>query len=249
MESSSAKQLSIVLPCHNEAGNIGPFLNEIAETLASLPDLKTAYEIIVVDDASGDATAQEVRAVKAQNPLIRLLSHAERRGQSLAVRTGVLAARAPWVLTMDGDGQSDPRDIPRLLAIGWQGGMDHNRLIMGQRTERAGHWSRKMASRFANRLRQSVLQDNCPDSACGFKLFPRAAHLELPFFDGMHRFAPALHRMQGGEVILLPVTDRVRKHGVSKYTNIGRALVGILDLFGILWLSTRFRRRPRVNEE
>ncbi len=245
--------LSIVLPCFNEAGNIGPFLREIAGVLATESALKSengqfAYEIIVVDDASLDKTVDEVREVMKELPFVRLLRHAKRAEKSCAVSSAVGRARADWICTLDGDGQNDPKDLPRLLAAAWQDGRQHNRLIIGQRQNRTDGFYRLWASRFANMVRDWVLEDGVRDSGCGFKIFPRHIYVALPFFDGMHRFSPAMHKHFGAEIIALPVADRPRQYGVSKYSNFGRALVGFFDLFALKWLLSRQRNPINVIE-
>jgi len=228
-------RLSIVLPAFNEAGNIGRL---VAETAAVVPE-EIRGEIIVVDDESDDATGAEVKALIGTVPNLRYLRHAKRSGQSAALRTGILAAQFPAIATMDGDGQNDPRDIAKLAARLAQPGAAGPALVGGIRVAREGKSSRRFASRFANWIRDRVLQDECPDTGCGIKVYQREAFLLLPFFSSMHRYMPALFLSYGHEVAYVPVNDRPRLAGQSKYTNLGRALIGIYDLIGVSWLRKR----------
>jgi len=235
-------RISIVIPAYNEAGNIARL---VSETLAAVPDAMLG-EIIVVDDCSADATGAELRALGAER--LRCLRHAHRAGQSAALRTGVRAARHAIIVTMDGDGQNDPKNIAALVQrLGVdQGG--EPALVGGVRARRRASGSRRWASLFANWLRGRLLKDGCPDTGCGIKAFHRAAFLDLPYFSTMHRYLPALFLTYGHRVAYVPVNDRPRLAGRSKYTNLGRALVGIYDLVGVAWL----RRRtvlPAVTEE
>jgi dolichol-phosphate mannosyltransferase len=233
-------RVSVVIPALNEAGNIGRL---VAETFATVP-ADVIGEVIVVDDASTDATPDEIKALIAdgRHPRLRYLRHGERGGQSAAMRTGILAATFPVIATMDGDGQNDPRDIPRLLEKLAAPGARGPALVGGVRTERKAKGSKRWASKAANRIRDWVLNDECPDTGCGIKVYWREAFLRLPFFTSMHRYLPALFLSYGHQVAYLPVNDRARQAGVSKYNNIGRALVGLHDLVGVSWL----RRRTRV---
>ena len=234
---------AVVIPAMNEAGNIGRLVREIAETLADTPPA----EIIVVDDCSTDATPEELRALKPAIPGLRVLRHGTRSGQSAAIRTGVHAAVSPVIVTMDGDGQNPPADIPKLLAVlntapGGQPG-----LVNGWRKGRKATGSRKVASRVGNAVRAAILRDDCPDSGCGLKAFRRADYLRLPFFATMHRFMPALFRLHGHEIAIVEIGDRPRDAGQSKYTNWKRAIDGVLDLSGFVWLRWR-SRNPGVTE-
>lgn len=233
-------RISVVIPALNEAGNIGRL---IEETYATVPDDILA-EIIVVDDASEDGTGGEVKAlIEADRyPGLRYLRHGKRAGQSAAMRTGILAATCPVIATMDGDGQNDPRDIPHLLARLAPPGGTGPALVGGVRTERKAEGSKRFASKAANWIRDAVLRDDCPDTGCGIKVYWREAFLRLPYFTSMHRYLPALFLSYGHEVAYVPVNDRPRLAGQSKYNNIGRALIGLYDLFGVSWL----RRRTRV---
>jgi dolichol-phosphate mannosyltransferase len=228
------RPLSVVIPAHNEAGAIGALLREV---LATLPAGLLA-EVVVVDDASTDATTAEVLRVMATDPRVRLLRHAQRAGQSAAVRTGVRAARSELVATLDGDGQNPPADIAALAAA-WS--PQGPRLVSGHRVARRDSWSKRLASRLGNAVRAALLRDDCPDSGCGIKVFARDDHLALPFFHGQHRYLPALFRAQGHATLFVPVGHRRRLHGASNYTNLRRALVSIPDLLGVAWLVRRAR--------
>jgi len=227
-------RLSVVIPAFNEEGNIGRL---IAETFAAVPD-ETLGEVIAVDDASDDGTGAEIKALLAAYPALRYLRHGQRAGQSAALRSGVWAARFPVIATMDGDGQNDPADIVPLAGKLAREG-EEPAMAAGVRTGRKGPGSRKLASRFANWLRDKVLADGCPDTGCGIKLFHRQVFVTLPYFTTMHRYLPALFLSYGHEIAYQPVNDRPRLRGASKYTNLGRALIGIYDLVGVSWLRKR----------
>ncbi|WP_083567473.1 glycosyltransferase family 2 protein [Hyphomicrobium sp. CS1GBMeth3] len=226
--------LSVVIPAFNEAGNIGAL---VRETVACVPrDL--LHEIVVVDDASDDATAAEVQALLREVPQLRHIGHARRAGQSAAILSGVRAATAELIATMDGDGQNDPRDITRLLAL-LDAGRGRVALAGGVRVNRRAESSKRIASWFANWVRNAILDDRCPDTGCGIKVIRRDVFLSLPYFSGMHRYLPALVLAHGYETAYAPVNDRPRRAGVSKYTNLGRGIVGIYDLIGVRWLIKR----------
>jgi len=225
--------LSVVVPVYNEAGNIAPLAAEVAEALAGQHE----YELIFVDDGSKDDTADQVRALMARDPHVRVETHAVNRGQSAGVRTGVLAARSPIIAVLDGDGQNDPHDFPMLLeklASNPQLG-----LVIGQRTKRKDSWLRILSSRVANSVRSSLLGDGVSDTGCGIKVFYRDQFLDLPAFNHMHRFLPALIRSGGREVASVPVNHRPRNEGLSKYGVNNRLWVGIVDLLGVMWLQRR----------
>lgn len=227
--------LSVVVPVYNEAENVGPLLDEIEAALKARCDL----EIIFVDDASDDATADLLAQAVGQGRL-RALRHHRRSGQSAAVRTGVKAATRPWVATLDGDGQNDPADIPKLIDAALQAPEnDRPALVGGLRLTRRDTWSKRLASRFANAVRQAFLRDDCADSGCGIKLFRRDAFLDLPFFGAIHRFQPALFRAHGHKTAFVAVNHRPRERGASKYTNWRRGLIGVVDLLGVYWLKKR----------
>ncbi|CAK0779212.1 Dolichol-phosphate mannosyltransferase [uncultured Gammaproteobacteria bacterium] len=241
-------RLSVVVPVYNEADNVLPLLDEILAAVTG----RGLVEVIFVDDASSDDTTARfrprlVRPRVGGEPIVRLLHHTLRAGQSAAVRTGVKAARGEWVATLDGDGQNDPADIPKLLdMISASGGP---LLVGGLRVKRRDTWSRRAAGRFANSLRQTLLRDGCSDTGCGLKLFRRDAFLDLPAFNAQHRFLPALFRAHGHATAFVAVNHRPRERGVSKYSNLNRALIGILDLFGVWWLRRRTRLTGPVLEE
>ena len=232
-------RVSVVIPALNEAGNISRL---VTETYAVIPP-DVLGEVIVVDDGSEDGTADEIKALidKGTLPGLRYLRHGARSGQSTAMRTGILAAIHPVIATMDGDGQNDPRDIPRLLARLAAPGTPGPALVGGIRTNRKAEGSKRIASRAANWIRDAVLKDNCPDTGCGIKVYWREAFLRLPFFTSIHRYLPAFFQTYGHEVAYEPVNDRARLAGVSKYSNLVRALVGLYDLFGVTWLRYRTR--------
>ncbi|HYM73562.1 MAG TPA: glycosyltransferase family 2 protein [Stellaceae bacterium] len=227
--------LSIVIPVRNEAGNIAPLVAEITAAL----DGKADYEIVYVDDGSTDATAAEIARLQAADPRLRLVRHTASCGQSAAIRSGVQAARAPWIATLDGDGQNDPADIPTLWQIARAAPSTPPLLIAGHRARRQDSWTKRRSSKIANAVRRAMLHDDTPDSGCGLKLFPRALFLDLPFFDHLHRFLPALVLREGGIVRSLPVNHRPRERGASKYGTWDRLWVGIADLFGVMWLRRR----------
>jgi dolichol-phosphate mannosyltransferase len=227
-------RISVVIPAFNEEGNIGHL---VEETFAKVP-AEALGEVLAVDDGSDDGTAAEIKALLRKYGSLRYVRHGRRAGQSAALRTGVLAARFPIIATMDGDGQNDPGDIGRLLdRLGPPGA--EPAMVAGIRTGRKGPGSRKLASRFANWLRDTVLADGCPDTGCGIKVYRRDAYLELPYFTSMHRYLPAFFLSYGHEIAYEPVNDRPRLRGASKYTNLGRALIGLYDLVGVSWLRKR----------
>ena len=232
-------RISVVIPAFNEEGNIGPL---IEETFAKVPE-HALGEVLAVDDGSDDGTGAEIKALLGHYPKLRYLRHSRRAGQSAALRTGALAASCTIIATMDGDGQNDPADIMR-LAERLGGENREPAMTAGIRVGRAGPGSRKAASRGANFIRDKVLADGCPDTGCGLKLYRREAFLELPYFTGMHRYLPALFLTYGHEIAYEPVNDRPRLKGASKYTNLGRALIGLYDLVGVSWLRKRTELPP-----
>lgn len=228
------RAISVVVPVHDEAGAIAPLVGEIAAALDGLE-----VEIIVVDDASTDATHAILDGLAASQPALRVLTHPRRAGQSSAIRTGVRAARHDWIATLDGDGQNPPDQIPRLIAAAGGPGAARVGLVQGQRAVRSDSLAKRLGSGIANAIRAGLLRDGVRDSGCGLKLFRRAAYLDLPFFDHIHRFMPAMMHREGWEVRLVDVTHRPRTSGRSKYTNLQRALVGVVDLAGAAWLIRR----------
>jgi dolichol-phosphate mannosyltransferase len=229
--------LSVVVPVFNEQDNVGPLLREILAALRG----RIAFEAVFVDDDSKDGTLAALQALKAEAPELRVLHHVRQSGQSTAIRTGVRAARAPWIATLDGDGQNDPADIPKLLAAREQA-EPAIRLFAGWRVDRKDSGSKRWASKWANAIRSRMLQDATPDTGCGIKLFEREAFLDLPYFDHMHRYLPALMQRAGWRTVSVPVNHRPRSAGVSKYNNLNRALVGLRDLRGVAWLIARSKK-------
>jgi dolichol-phosphate mannosyltransferase len=238
----AAPAVSVVVPVRNEAGNVAPLVAEIAAALAD-----RAFEIIYVNDGSSDGTEAELIALMRERPYLRQIKHQVSCGQSSAVRSGVAAARAPLCITLDGDGQNDPKFLPDLIDALAQGGARVG-LAAGQRVGRKATGFKKFQSRIANGVRGAILKDGTRDSGCGLKAFRREAFLALPYFDGLHRFLPALIRRDGFDVVYVDVVDRERRHGVSNYGMWDRLWVGILDLAGVWWLLGRKKRVPQVSE-
>jgi dolichol-phosphate mannosyltransferase len=238
----AAPAISVVVPVRNEAGNIAPLVAEIAAALGN-----RVFEIVYVNDGSGDATESELRGLMAERPWLRQIRHDTSCGQSAAIRTGVAAARGPVVVTIDGDGQNDPAFIPTLVAA-LEIGAPRIGLIAGQRTGRKATGFKKLQSRIANSVRKAVLKDGTRDTGCGLKAFRRDLFLALPYFDGLHRFLPALVRREGFTIGYVDVVDRQRRHGVSNYGFWDRLWVGILDLAGVWWLIQRKKRVPQSEE-
>jgi len=226
--------LSVVVPVYNEEDNVAPLVAEIVAALRG----RIEFEIVYVDDDSKDGTLARLRALKAEVPELRVIHHVTQSGQSTAIRNGVKAARGEWIATLDGDGQNDPADIPKLLDERDRSG-DGIRLLAGWRVNRMDSGSKRWASKAANAIRSRMLRDATPDTGCGIKLFEREAFLELPHFNHMHRYLPALMQRAGYRTLSVPVGHRHRNTGVSKYNNLNRALVGISDLRGVAWLIRR----------
>lgn len=237
--------LSVVVPVCNEAENVDPLVREIAAALAG-----REYEMIFVDDGSTDETATILQRLKGEFPPLRVLHHSFRSGQSAAVASGVRAARAPWIATLDGDGQNDPADIPKLLAARDEPANRGVHLFMGNRkASRKDTAFRKLQSNIANGVRSSLLGDGTPDTGCGIKLFLRDVFMDLPRFDHMHRFLPALFMRHGAKVISVPVSHRARTRGTSKYGMLNRLWVGIVDIAGVMWLRRRYKPGLLVRED
>lgn len=242
MTQSTAPEVSVVVPVHDEAGAVGPLVAEIAAAFRGRD-----YEMIFVDDRSRDSTLAELTALKALHPQLRVLAHPANAGQSRAVRSGVLAARAPIVVTLDGDGQNPPADAPRLVALLEQAPPEVA-LVGGVRASRQDTEAKRRASVWANRIRRRLLGDDADDTGCGLKAFRREAFLRLPYFDHMHRYLPALMIREGYRNQYLEVGHRHRESGRSKYTNLGRLAASLSDLLGVMWLKTRARNPGAVDE-
>lgn len=243
-DAAVAPQLSVVIPVHNEAECIGALIAEVRAALDSRID----YEIVAVDDGSSDAT-WETLARAARGGRVRALRHGQNCGQSAALLTGVLAARAPWIATLDGDAQNDPADIPRLWDYLRQPGRPAGlKLVAGHRRQRKDSWTKRLSSRIANGIRARALGDRTPDTGCGLKLIERETYLALPRFDHMHRFLPALVLRAGGAVESAPVNHRPRTSGRTHYGIGNRLWVGLTDLLGVMWLQRRARQPLRVEE-
>ncbi|HET7851038.1 MAG TPA: glycosyltransferase family 2 protein [Pseudolabrys sp.] len=236
--------VSVVVPVRNETGNIAPLVGEIAAAL----DGQWVFEVVYVDDGSTDGTGAELTRLMTQHRWLRRVRHKQSCGQSAAVRSGVAAAHAPLVVTIDGDGQNDPAFIPALLRA-LEAGAPRVGLIAGQRVGRKASGFKKFQSRIANAVRSAVLRDGTRDTGCGLKAFHRDLFLKLPYFDGLHRFLPALVRREGYEIGYVEVVDRQRRHGVSNYGLWDRLWVGILDLAGVWWLVRRKKRVPEILED
>lgn len=239
---SDAPQISVVVPVHDEAGAVGPLVEEIAQAFAG-----RNFEMVFVDDASRDSTLAELLALKSRHPQLRVLSHPANAGQSRAVRSGVLAARGSIVVTMDGDGQNPPLDAPRLVDALIAAPAEVG-LVGGRRASRMDSQSKRWASVWANRIRRRLLADDADDTGCGLKAFRRDAFLRLPYFDHIHRYLPALMIREGYENRYLDVGHRHRESGRSKYTNWGRLMAALSDLLGVMWLKSRARRPGVVRE-
>jgi dolichol-phosphate mannosyltransferase len=236
--------VSVVVPVRNEAGNIALLVSEIAQAL----DGRWPFEVVYVNDGSSDNTDAELKQLMAQRAWLRHVRHATSCGQSAAVRSGVAAAKAPIVVTLDGDGQNDPAFIPALVEALTRGAPRIG-LIAGQRVGRKASGFKKFQSRIANAVRGAVLRDGTRDTGCGLKAFRRDVFLGLPYFDGLHRFLPALVRRDGYDIGYVDVVDRPRAHGVSNYGMWDRLWIGILDLAGVWWLIRRKKRIPEIAEE
>jgi len=235
-------ELSVVVPVKDETENLEPLIGEIASSLNSAG---ITHEIVYVDDGSADTTPDELRRLMAIVPTLRVFRHRACCGQSVAIATGVAHARADLVATLDGDGQNDPADIPVLLAKYRDEAQAGLVMIAGHRTKRRDTAVKRFSSRVANGIRGGLLKDDTPDTGCGLKIFPRDAFLALPRFDHMHRFLPALMIRAGGRVVSVPVNHRPRERGASKYGVWNRLWVGIIDLFGVMWLARR-AVRPEI---
>jgi dolichol-phosphate mannosyltransferase len=234
--------VSVVVPVRNEADNVGPLTEEIAAALSG----RWTFELVFVNDGSADGTQAALTALKAERPWLRQIRHETSCGQSAAVRSGVASACAPVVATLDGDGQNDPSFLPALIAALEQ--RENIGLVAGQRVGRRSGGFKKVQSRIANGVRAALLRDGTRDTGCGLKVFRRDAFLALPYFDGLHRFLPALFRRDGYAIAYVDVIERPRRHGTSNYGMWDRLWVGILDLAGVRWLIRRRKNVPKVSE-
>lgn len=239
---TSAPDISVVVPVYDEEGAAPALAREIATAFAG-----RSFEMVFVDDASRDGTCAALKALTAEIPQLRVLGHRKNSGQSRAIRSGILAARAPVIVTLDGDGQNDPADGPALADALIAGGPDLA-LVGGERVKRQDSQAKKLASRIGNGVRRRLLRDTAIDTGCGLKAFRREAFLQLPYFDHIHRYLPALMLREGYRVEFRPVNHRHRQTGQSKYTNLGRLLASASDLFGVMWLQSRARRPGAVDE-
>ena len=227
--------LSVVIPVFNEEESIGLLINEIEQ---SLQDIN--YELLIVDDYSNDNTLSVLGQFKSNNNRIRIIKHDKNYGQSFAIRSGIKSAKSTWIATIDGDGQNDPKDIPRLYSVLIsESDSEQNVLIAGYRIKRKDTWLKKLSSKYANKLRSRILKDHVPDTGCGLKLFSREFFLDLPSFNHMHRYLPALFISRGGKILSIEVNHRPRVKGSSKYGFNNRFWVGIKDILGVRWLQKR----------
>jgi dolichol-phosphate mannosyltransferase len=239
----AAVTVSVVVPVRNEADNVAPLVKEIAAAL----DSRSAYEIIYVNDGSTDATGERLSELMRSHPQLRQLRHATSSGQSAAIRSGVRAARGAIVATLDGDGQNNPVFLPELIAAIENSG-DRVGLAAGQRVGRKDTGFKRWQSRAANAVRNAILHDGTRDTGCGLKAFRREVFLSMPYFDGLHRFLPALVRREGLDIAYVDVIDRPRHSGVSNYGFFDRLWIGIMDLAGVWWLIRRKKPTPVATE-
>ena len=234
------KKLSVVVPVRNEQDNVAPLVVEIDAALKGF-----THEIVYVNDGSTDETHVRLQQLQTQYPQLRIVRHANSCGQSTAVRSGVKAAKYDWIATLDGDGQNDPADIPKLVDA-----LEEGVWLVGgnRRKSRRDTWIKRISSVIANTVRSKMLRDDTPDTGCGLKLFNKVAFLDLPYFDHMHRFLPALIKRAGGQIRSVHVSHRNREFGKSNYGTFDRLMVGIVDLFGVAWLQRRAKLPVIIDE-
>ena len=242
MSDTALFEIAVVVPVHNEQENIRPLIEEIAAAMNGVGD----YEIVYVNDGSTDGTADQLDVMMAEHPRLSVYVHETACGQSAAVATGVKRARATFIATLDGDGQNDPADIPALFARLKAEAEPDLLLVAGWRAKRKDTAWKRFQSRIANKIRAGLLGDNTPDTGCGLKVFTREAFLDMPRFDHMHRYLPALMIRRGGRVESVEVNHRHRERGISKYGMWDRLSVAIRDLLGVMWLIKR-GSKPRVS--
>ena len=241
-ERIKSPEISIIVPVHNEAGNIAPLIEAIRHAFK-----KRTIEIIYVDDASTDATREELKAMLAKEPSLRMLTHSIRCGQSQALRSGIMAAQSDLIATLDGDGQNPPSDLLALEKAVRAHPSTHV-LAAGVRAKRQDSLSKRFGSVFARKVRLLLLRDNHPDTGCATRVFPKELYLRLPYFNHMHRFMPSLAKREGYEVIALPVNHMARQRGSSKYSNLNRFWVSIADILGMIWLRRRSPKAVKVKD-
>ncbi len=229
-------EISVVIPAHNESGNIERL---VKDTYKILSNKKIEGEIIVIDDNSTDNTLKILKNLQKEITVLKIIYHEKNCGQSRSLLTGIRAAKNPIIVTMDGDYQNDPNDIPKLLQILKEGEKKNIKMVVGHRKKRQDSVFKKIASKYANKIRIFLLKDDTPDTGCGLKAFYREDFLKFPYFDHMHRFLPALMKREGGEVVSVEVNHKKREYGKSHYNNFQRAIVGIVDLLGVMWLQRR----------
>ena len=239
---AKATEISVVIPVKNEAGNIDQLIKEIDKSLKLIN-----YEIIYVNDGSIDNTEIELKNNLKKNNRLRVISHNVSQGQSAALRSGVLASTSPLIATLDGDGQNDPSDLKKMVEL-IKKYKNKLTLIGGVRVNRKDSKPRLWASSFAKYCRFFLLKDKHPDSGCGIKVFHKELFIKLPYFDHMHRFLSALALREGANVLEFDVKHRERVVGISNYTNIGRLLVGIFDVLGVIWLRKRMPKNTSSRE-
>jgi dolichol-phosphate mannosyltransferase len=235
-------EISVVVPVFDEEGAAPALAREIAAAFKGRD-----FEMVFVDDASRDATRRVLKDLSAELPQLRVLGHRKNSGQSRAIRTGILGARGDIVVTLDGDGQNDPADGPKLVDA-LKAGPPELALVGGERVKRQDSFAKKIGSRIGNGVRKRLLKDTANDTGCGLKAFRREAFLRLPYFDHIHRYLPALMLREGYRTAFLPVNHRHRQTGRSKYTNLGRLWASLSDLFGVMWLQSRARNPQGVDE-
>ena len=243
LPTNQTPEISIIVPVHNESGAIINLVTEIENSLDGF-----AYEIIVVDDCSRDDTLQILENAKTSHPALRVIKHQNNAGQSRAIYTGLLFARAEYIGVLDGDGQNDPADFPRMFRALMSADKNEVAMVQGMRLKRQDTKAKKYASKIANSVRQKLLNDGAIDSGCGIKIIRTSVFKSLPYFDHMHRYMAALVKQVGFGTIFIEVNHRARETGQSKYTNIGRLIAALTDLIGVIWLGTRRRNPMNVTE-